>query len=89
MLPGHHRLDNGPLHRPSIRVRWLRTEVAEAKPPGELVAGIVSLAAPPTRWVGAGGIAQTRDQPTAAGNWWRTQGGMTELPPDTDSHASA
>ena len=25
----------------------------------------------------------------ASGNWWRTQGGMTELPPDTDSHASA
>ena len=53
VLPGHRRLDDGPLHGfARIPVRRFRTEVLEAEPAGELLARMVPVPAP----------ARTRDR---------------------------
>ena len=92
MPAGHCRLDDGLLHRASVRARRLGAETVEAEP-GELssLPGIVPLPAPIAgAGIVAGGVPQPADQPSRPpGNWWRTQGGMTELPPATESQARA
>ena len=67
VLPGHGRLDDGPLQGLPVLILRLRAEVGEAEPPGELLAGVVPLAAPATGGVGACGVAQSLDQPTRLG----------------------
>ena len=63
VLPGHRRLDDGLLHGAPVITRRLRTEAGIPEPAGELLAGIVPLAAPSAGGVPAAGIPQAPNQP--------------------------
>ena len=90
MLARHGGLNDNLLQGPAVLPRRLGPEIVKAEPAGQFPAGVVPLPAPLAVGARAGGVPQPlRSSRPAPGNWWRTQGGMTELPPATDSHARA
>ena len=86
----HDLFDDGLLHGAPVVAGWLRAEIVDAgKPALQLLASVVPLPAPAAGRVGTGRVPEPAHERPASGNWCRTQGGITESPPATESQARA
>ena len=89
MFARHSILDDGLLHGPAVGIRRFGTKAFIAEPAFQLLpASWRHRHQPQAGSVHAVSLRRRTSRP-ACGNWWRTQGGITELPPATESHATA